>query len=208
MATKVRAARGALSTKLLVSAGLVLASAGLVGMGAFALFTDTQTVNQATTSGTVTLNTVSTSGANNRLSIGASNIAAGDTIQRAVNVKDTGNIDLASVALTTTASPSSLLDTDATNGLQMLIEKCTVAWTEAGGPAYTYTCSGTTTTALTSRAVIGSAMALSNLTLTAGSDNFLRVTLTLPSGTGNTFQNKASTITYSFLGTQRTAQAQ
>ena len=208
MGLKARAVRGTLSTKILVSAGLVMASAALVGMGAFALFTDTQAVSQANTSGTVTLNPVSTSGANNRLSIGATNIAAGDSIQRAVNIKDTGNIDLVDVKLTTTASPSSLLDTDATNGLQMVIDKCSVAWTEAGaGPPYTYTCSGTTTSSLATGPVIGASQTLNSLTLTAGSDNFLRVTLTLPSATGNTFQNKASTISYAFTGTQRAAQS-
>jgi len=29
-------------------------------------------------------------------------------------------------------APSSLLDTDATNGLQMVIDKCSQAWTESG----------------------------------------------------------------------------
>lgn len=53
--------------------------------------------------------------------------------------------------------------------------------------------------------MIGANRTLNNLTLTAGSDNYLRVTLTLPSTAGNTFQNKASTIQYSFVGTQRTA---
>jgi spore coat-associated protein N len=204
-----RAARGTISGKVLLSVGFVLAAAALVGMGAFALFTDTQSVSQANTSGTVTLNPISTSGANNRLSIGATNIAAGDTIQRAVNVKDTGNIPLASVTLTTTASPSSVLDTDTANGLQMVIDKCSVAWTESGaGPPYTYTCGGTTTSVLASAPVIGANLALSNLALTVGTDNFLRVTLTLPSGSGNALQTKSSTISYAFTATQRTGAAQ
>ena len=200
--------RGAISGKVLLSIGLVLASVALVGMGTFALFTDTQSVSQATSSGTVSLNPISANGVNNRLSVGASNTAAGDTIQRTVNVKNTGNITLASVTLTTTASPSSLLDTDATNGLQMVIDKCSVAWTETGGPPYTYACGGTTSTVLASAPVIGTDLALSNLTLTAGTDNFLRVTLTLPSGAGNTLQTKSSTITYAFTATQRAGAAQ
>jgi predicted ribosomally synthesized peptide with SipW-like signal peptide len=203
-----RAGAGTISGKVLLSVGLVLASAALVGMGAFALFTDTQSVSQATSSGTVALNPISVNGANNRLSVGASNIAAGDTIQRAVDVKNTGSITLASVTLTTSASPSSLLDTDITDGLQMVIDKCSVAWTETGGPPYTYTCGGTTSTVLASAPVIGTNLALSNIALTAGTDNFLRVTLTLPSGAGNTFQTKSSTITYAFTATQRAGAAQ
>lgn len=59
---------------------------------------------------------------------------------------------------------------------------------------------------LASRAVIGSALALANLgSLTAGATDRLRLTLTLPSGAGNTFQGLSSTIAYAFTGTQRTA---
>jgi predicted ribosomally synthesized peptide with SipW-like signal peptide/uncharacterized repeat protein (TIGR01451 family) len=199
---------GTISGKVLLTIGLVLASVALVGIGTFALFTDTQSASQATSSGTVSLNPISVNGANNRLSVGASNIAAGDTIQRTVNVKNTGNITLASVTLTTSASPSSLLDTDTVTGLQMVIDKCSVAWTETGGPPYTYTCAGTTSSVLASAPVIGTNLALSNVTLTAGTDNFLRVTLTLPSGAGNTLQTKSSTITYAFTATQRAGAAQ
>jgi hypothetical protein len=63
---------------------------------------------------------------------------------------------------------------------------------------------------LISLAVIAAAasIALSNLTdlVTGGSGpDYLRLTLTLPSGAGNTFQNLTSTLTYSFNGTQRSA---
>jgi hypothetical protein len=199
---------GRVGSKLLLTAALLTAAAALIGVGAFATFTDTQSVSQSDSSGTVTLAGVGTNAANNRLSVGASNLAAGDTIQRAVDVKNTGSITLASVTLTTTATTSSLLDTDATNGLQMVIDKCSVAWTETGGPPYTYTCSGTTSSVITTRAVIGSTLALSSLTLTANTDNYLRVTLTLPSAAPNTLQNQSSVIQYAFTATQRAAAAQ
>jgi predicted ribosomally synthesized peptide with SipW-like signal peptide len=193
--------------KLVMSVALITVAAALVGVGAFAAFTDTASVSQANTSGTVTMAVINVSGANNRLSVGATNIAAGDTIQRVADLKQTGTIVLASITLTTTASPTSLLDTDTTNGLQMVIDKCSVAWTEAG-PPYTYTCGGTTTSVSTTRAVIGANLTLSNLTLTTGTDNYVRATLTLPSGAPNTLQGQSSTINYAFTGTQRTAAAQ
>jgi hypothetical protein len=56
---------------------------------------------------------------------------------------------------------------------------------------------------LASRALIGNAIALSNLTLTAGSTDHLRVTITLPGTAGNTLQNQSSTISYTFSGSQR-----
>jgi predicted ribosomally synthesized peptide with SipW-like signal peptide len=200
--------RSRLLGKLLLTLALLGVTAALTGLGAFALFTDTQAVSQNVASGTVSLAPVGTNGANNRLSVGASNIAAGDTIQRAVTVQNTGSIALSSVQLTTTATTSSALDTNTTNGLQMVIERCSVAWTETGGPPYTYTCGGTTTNVLASAPVIVSGSALNNLTLTAGANNYLRVTLTLPSAAPNSMQNQSSTIQYAFTATQRAGQAQ
>jgi predicted ribosomally synthesized peptide with SipW-like signal peptide len=200
--------RSRLLGKLLLTLALLGITAALTSLGAFALFTDTQAVSQNVASGTVSLAPIGTNGVNNRLSVGASNIAAGDTIQRTVNVQNTGSIALSSVQLATTATTSSSLDTDATNGLQMVIDKCSVAWTETGGPPYTYTCGGTTTSVLASSPVIVGASTLNNVTLTAGANNFLRVTLTLPSSAPNSMQNQSSTIQYSFTATQRAGQAQ
>jgi hypothetical protein len=191
--------------KLFLSLALLLLCAAGAGYGAFATFTSSAGVTHTVSSGTVTIALGSTGASTNRLNVDASGIVPGDTIQRSVDLIDSGNQNLASVTLTTSASPSSLLDTDATNGLQMVIDRCSVAWTEAGmSPAFTYTCSGSISIVLASRAVIGSNLALSNLTaLTAGNTDHLRATLSFPSTAGNTFQGLTSTITYTFTGTQR-----
>jgi spore coat-associated protein N len=191
--------------KVLLSLALFVVAALVVGVGAYALFTDTQSVSQSIGSGTVNLQPINVNGVNNRLSVGATNVAAGDTIDRAVDLKNIGTIAVSGITLTTTATTSSLLDTDTTNGLQMVIDKCSVAWTESAFP-YTYTCSGTQSSVLATRQVVGSALALSNLTLTANTDNFLRVKLTLPTTAGNTFQNLTSVISYAFTATQRNGQ--
>jgi spore coat-associated protein N len=204
---RLRASEGrpGVTRKLLATVAILGAAAGIAGLGTYATFTSTTSQSHTVSSGTVTIALGATGALTNRLNIGASGLAPGDTIQRSVDLINSGTLDLASVTLATTASPSSLLDTDATNGLQMVIDKCSVAWTEAG-PPYTYTCGGTTSTVLASRAVIGSNLALSNLSsTTAGATDHLRVTLTLPSGAGNTLQNQSSTITYAFTGTQRAA---
>ena len=206
-ATRSRAAGSGWSPtrKLLASLAVLGAAASIAGLGTFATFTSSTSTSHTVSSGTVTIALGATGASTNRLNIGATAIAPGDTIQRSVDLINSGSLDLASITLTTTATSSSLLDTDATNGLQMVIDKCSVAWTEAG-PPYTYTCSGSTSTVLASRAVIGSTLALSNLgSTTAGATDHLRVTLTLPGATGNTFQNQSSTISYAFTGTQRTA---
>jgi len=191
--------------KLLVSLAVISAAASIAGLGTFATFTSSTSASQSVSSGTVTIALGATGASTNRLTVGASNIAPGDTIQRSVDLIDSGSIDLASITLTTNATTSSLLDTDATNGLQMVIDRCSNAWTEGGvAPAYTYTCSGATSTVLASRAIVGTNLALSNLSaLTNGVTDHLRVTLTFPSAAPNSFQNQSSTIQYTFTGTQR-----
>ena len=188
--------------KLLASVAVLGAAASIAGLGTFATFTSSTSASHSVSSGTVTIALGATGASTNRLTVGASAIAPGDTIQRSVDLIDSGSIDLASVTLTTTATTSSLLDTDTATGLQMVIDKCSTAWTESG-PPYTYTCGGSTSTVLASSPVIGSNMALANLTLTAGSTDHLRVTVTLPSTAGNSLQNLSSTIAYTFTGVQR-----
>ena len=193
--------------KLLLTAAIIGVAASVGSLGTFASFTSSTSASSTPATGTVTIALGATGASTNRLNIGATDVAPGDTLQRSFDLTNSGSIDLASVTLTSTASPSSLLDTDATNGLQMVIDHCSIAWTEAGvAPAYTYTCGGSTASVLASRAVIGSAIALANLgATTAGATDYLRLTLTLPGTAGNTFQNITSTITYAFTGTQRAA---
>lgn len=193
--------------KILLTVGAVGLAASIAGLGTFATFTSTTSASQTVASGTVAISLGATGAATNRLTVNASAIVPGDTMQRSVTLSNSASADLASITLTTTASPSSLLDSDTTSGLQMVIERCSVAWVEVGtSPAFTYTCAGTTSTVVASRPIIGSALAMSNLTATtAGATDNLRVTLTLPTSAGNTLQGLTSTITYAFTGTQRAA---
>ena len=189
---------GSTLQKLIASLAVLGAAAAIAGFGTYATFTSSTSASHTIATGTLSL----TSGPTNRLGTGASAIAAGDTMQRAIDLNYAGSVSFGSVTLTTSASPSSALDTNTTDGLQVAIDKCSVAWTEAG-PPYTYTCSGSTSTVLASQPIIGSNVALSNLTLTAGSTDHLRVTVTLPSTAGNALQNLSSTIAYTFAGVQR-----
>lgn len=184
--------------KLIASIAILGAAAAIAGFGTYATFTSSTSASHTIATGTLSL----TSGPTNRLGTGASAIAAGDTMQRAIDLNYAGSVSFGSVTLTTSASPSSALDTNTTDGLQIAIDNCSVAWTESG-PPYTYTCSGSTSTVLASQPIVGSNLALSNLTLTAGSTDHLRVTVTLPSTAGNALQNLSSTIAYTFTGVQR-----
>jgi len=195
---------------ILASIAVLGATVSIAALGTFATFTSSTAADQASlATGSVSI-ALGAAGPANRLTLGASGLLPGDTMQRAVDLANTGvagSDDLGSVALTTSAPTSSLLDTDATNGLQLVIDKCSQAWTESGSsPAFTYTCGGTTSSVLAQRAVIGSNLALSNLaSLAAGEMDHLLVTLTLPASAPNTMQGLSSQLTYTFTGTQRTA---
>lgn len=200
--------RGRRGQALLALASLCLGAA-LTGSGVLATWTATTSAGNTLAAGTVLVALGNTGAATNRLTVNASGLVPGDTVQRSFDITNTGSQDMASVALTTTASPSSLLDTDTTNGLQMVIDRCSVAWTESGSsPAFSYSCGGSTSTIISSRPVIQSSLTMSGLSaLTAGGTDHLRLTLTFPSAAGSSFQGLSSSLTYSFLGTQRAGTA-
>lgn len=192
--------------KVLASGALIAGAAAAAGLGTFGSFTSSTSASAQVASGSVAINVGDPTTAANRLSVAANNIVPGDTIQRAVTLSNTGTAGLSGVTLTTAATTSSILNTDA-NGLQMQIDSCPSAWTEAGtAPAYTYTCTGATTVVLASRPVIGSNLDLGALnSLTAGKSDNLRVTLTFPAAAGNDLQGQSSVIGFTFTGTQRGA---
>lgn len=203
------------STKLLLSLTALGSAAAIAGLGTFATFTSTTSASQSVTAGTVAIALGTAGTAANRLTIAATGIVPGDTINRAVDLTSTSTDPLASVSLTTTASPSSLLNTDTTNGLRLTVQRCPTAWTEAGtAPAYTYTCTGSSYVLGASGVsggvpVIQATAALPGLAaLTTGSSvDRLLVSLYLPLAAPNTMQSATSTIQYSFTGTQRAGAA-
>ena len=144
----------------------------------------------------------------NPLAVPVTGLVPGDTLSQPVLLTNTGDQDLASVTLTTTATRSSSLDTDPVAGIQMQIQSCPVAWTQVGSaPRVGYTCASPTTV-LASHPAIGTTMALSPLAaLTAGRSDNLLVRVTLPESAGNDAQGQSSVIGYAFTGTQRLAGA-
>lgn len=198
------------SRKILLSMAAVGSAASIAGLGTFATFTDSDSAVQVLDTGTVTVDLADAGTATNRLTVGASGMVPGDTVQRRVVLTNDGDQNLASVTLTTTASAVTLLTSDTANGLQMKIEKCSLAWIESATTPYTYTCgaldAGTRSTVLARRAILGSTIALSGMSsLTTGANDDMLVTVDLPSSADNTFQNLESTITYTFNAIQRAA---
>jgi spore coat-associated protein N len=191
--------------KVFGSIAVLGAAASVAGLGTFASFTSSTSASQAISSGSVSI-ALGATGAANRLTVAASGLVPGDTVQRAVDLTSASTDPLGSVSLQTSGLPNNALLTDA-NGLTVKVDKCSNAWTEAGtAPAYTYTCSGTNTNVLAAGAV-GTTTSLSGLAAlsTGTSTDHLLVTLSLPTAATNALQGLSTSITYAFNGTQRTA---
>jgi hypothetical protein len=200
-------ARTSTRAKVLATVAVLGGTAGIAGLGTFGTFTSTTAAQSQTDStGTVILDHGVLT---NRLSVGATDIAPGDTLQRGFALRNNGSLDMASIVMNVSAPTSSALDTDATNGLDVKIDKCSIAWVESLTTPYTYTCAGTTTSILayTPVATIKATPAtLGGLAaLTSGSTDQLVATVRLPSAAGNTLQGLSSTLSITFTGTQRAA---
>jgi hypothetical protein len=192
---------------------LAIVAASAASAGAFGTFTNTATVAQSPlTAGTVELTLGDNAGTGeNTLTVGAGNMAAGDDVQRVVDIYNSGTLDLSELDIAASATGDSVMYDGSSSALQIDVEACSAAWTEHGDGSttpYTYTCDSpaTESTAFSSSAAPVSTTALTNVDLTSGGVNHLRVTATLPSGDDEaTYGGKSATLTYTFTATQRTA---
>jgi predicted ribosomally synthesized peptide with SipW-like signal peptide len=203
MSTKI--ANSSTARKVVGSLGVIGAAAAVAGMGTFGSFTDSSTpVATTIQSGTLNIDVTQQGFA---VPVTTAGFVPGDSLTRAVNLVNSGNVALGSVTLNTTAAASSVLTTDATNGLQLAVKSCSVPWTQAGtATAASYSCTGT-------ERVLGSGPVISNLTLSnpaslaAGATDYLTFAVSLPTTAGNTFQGQSAALSLVFTGTQRTGTA-
>ena len=205
MTSKTRIATSSTARKVVGSLGVLGTAAAVAGLGTFGNFTDSTTpVATTIQSGTLSID-LSQQGA--AVPVSTTGFLPGDSITRAVNLVNDGNAALGSVTLSSAATASSILTTDITNGLQLTVKKCSVAWTQGGtAQAPTYTCAGTET-------LIGSGPAVGNMTvngaaaLNPGGTDHLTFSISLPATADNTFQGKSASLSLTFTGTQRTGLA-
>lgn len=185
------------AAKVVGSLGVVAAAAAVAGLGVFGTFTDsTSPVAVSVDNGVVSVAlTAAGGGASVPLQFGS--VLPGSSLTQAVDLVNDGTSALSSVRLATTATKSSLLDSDATNGLQMSVQSCSVAWT-AGS-----TCTGDVRTVLSSGPVVRSTDLAAPRSLAAGATDHLAVTVTLPSSADDSFRAQASDLQMVFTATQR-----
>jgi spore coat-associated protein N len=202
------------SAKILLSLASLGTAGAIAGLGTYATFTSTTAATNQVTAGKVAI-ALGSPATGSLLSLSATNVVPNDTINRVVDLTNTSTDPLASVNLTTTATVSSVLDTNTTDGLKLTITACSLVagWTVTGtAPAQTYTCpAGTINTVFANANIItttGGGVALTSLNAltTAGpTTDHLLVAITLPSTntSANLSTPPSSTISFSFVGTQR-----
>ncbi|NEK60660.1 hypothetical protein GCU56_22650 [Geodermatophilus sabuli] len=181
------------------SIAVVATAAAVAGLGTFGTFTDSTTpVGTTVGSGVVE---IALSAAANRATVPfvTGGWVPGDEYQVVVDLVNTGTSPLSSMELELRATTSSLLDSDAVDGLQLVLESCDDSWDVAGAG---YSCAGDVTTFYAGPVVMDQPL-IGAASLAPGGLDHLRARVLLPDEAGNGFQNASSTLEFVFTGVQR-----
>jgi hypothetical protein len=182
--------------KIAGSIAIAATAAAVAGLGTFGSFTSsTAPTPVAVQDGTVSIDLTAGDGsASVPLSFA---VTPGASATKNVNLVNDGDAALASVRLATVATTSSILDTDQTNGLQMTVASCSVAWASDGS------CAGGQRTVLAAGPAVRTADLANPFGLAAGATDHLAVTLALPAAAGDAFKAQSSSLSLTFTATQR-----
>ena len=189
--------------------GLALLALGTAG-GAWSIFqASTPATSQPVSSATIQ-SALSGTGSSDSLSVGASNLVAGDSVQREAVVDNSGTGQIGAITLSIVGSTTAnALTTNTTDGLQASVQTCgggTWTATSLSDGGYSYSCSGTADTILGPSPVgsfaAGLTLPSSDGSLAPGSSLPMVVTLTLPSSASNAMQGLSASFTYTFVATQ------
>ena len=199
------------SVGLGISGVAVVGGIGLISNSVFAGLTATATsVPQSVTSQTLKL-TQSASGSTAGFSSSISNMAPDDIIYRYIDLKNEGSMNGTALTLRLADSAASTLTSNASIGLQVQIDECSVAW------SVTYTCTGDTTSVLaatSANALTTADRSLTVASLAAGATSKLRIKLSIPTSSeittngslpATTVQGQTSNLTWTFTEAQRVA---
>ena len=136
-------------------------------------------------------------------------MAPGDTVKRYIDLSNVGTLDGSAVTLSTSASVANALTSNGSLGLQVAINECSVAWTNAG----VCTPGATSVLAQTSLLAMASPQSLSLSSVLAGDVNYLQFVISLPAGSEvtvngalpvGTVQGLTTSLTWTFNESLRT----
>jgi hypothetical protein len=128
-------------------------------------------------------------------------LAAGDVVQRTVDVRNVGALRSGRMTLQLRLRRKvrrSLLVTDRVQGLRVRVDRCSARW-RYDRPTRTYVCKRHRVTVLMPRPVLGGALRLRKMPrLRPHSVVYLRLTVGLPVTAGNTVEGLRTTLVYRF----------
>jgi hypothetical protein len=193
--------------KVVGSLAILGTAAAVAGLGTYGNFTDSTTpVNTTVTTGTLSIDLSQPAGAH-AIPVSVTGLVPGDSITRAVNLVNDGNLPMSTISLLSSATAPSILTTDTTHGLQLTLRSCPAPWTQGGtASAPTYTCTGTAST-LVNGPVVANTPLPNPASLTPGGTDHLTFTISLPTSADNAFQGKSAGLSLSFTGAQRSGTA-
>jgi hypothetical protein len=207
----VRTLRGAgrLTVKIAVVVSAALGGSALVSSSVFASLTAIATASTSVTSGTLKLTDTATVGSGGLVTPIAL-MAPGDTVTRYVDLWNSGTLNSDTTTVILTGSGNALT-TDATNGLQVLIESCPGTWVVVTG-----VCTGGGSTIVLAATSANALLTTKTLTLPsylANAITNLKISIGLPAGTEvttngvlppGTIQGLTTTLAWTFTEQQRT----
>lgn len=197
-----------LSFRLVIGISMIVGGLALHVSGGFATITSGASGEQTGASGTLAIAV----GSIDRVAIGKAGMRPGDDVYRVIDIVNQSTLTQGGLGITTIANPSSVLDTDTTNGLQIAVDVCSTPWAESGSaPNYTYTCPGVQQVSIAQRPIISgilSPIQLLNSLLTVGATNHYRLTVTLPTTSPSSAQAQSSTIEVRYGSQGRAGTAQ
>jgi hypothetical protein len=191
------------TAKVVGSIAVVGAAVAVAGLGTFGQFTDsTSAVEPSVDTGVLDID-VSIAGMSAPVPVSTVNLLPGDKIAVPLDLRNGGDVDLASLTLDSYATTHSLLDTDTTHGLQLKVETCDAGWVGSGSD---YSCAGTAvplyTGPVATKSVLTGARSLQH-----GKTDHLLATVSFPSTGGDTMQNQSSALEFVFTAAQRSGAA-
>jgi hypothetical protein len=187
--------------KVLQSLGVVGAGLAVTGLGTFGRFTDgTTPVDAEVGGGTVSID-VTDPNRLGTLPLDVDGMLPGGSTTRTVSLVNDGTSDLAAVTMSAVPTVSSVLDTDAADGLQTTVRACSVPWSAES------TCAGVQRTVLAAGPVVRDAPLDRPASLVAGGTDHLALTVFLPERAGNEFAGRSSAVEFTFTAVQRSGGA-
>jgi hypothetical protein len=189
------------AARIVASLGVLGATAAIASLGTFGTFTDATTpVDTTVDSGVVSIE-LSEAGDAGLVPFDGGLMLPGDSRTFPVDLVNGGDTALGSVTLGSSATESSVLDSDPVNGLQLTVDSCSEAWTETGAG---YSCAGTTRSFYAGRMLTDNSPLTGAASLVPGGVDHLLLTAALPAtASADEFEGATSSLSFVFTGVQR-----